>query len=115
MNMLNSLELLIIVAMVLIAASLLALCLMFLVRNQRIKKVSFYIVAALGIYMGYIGFRIGSFLFLGQTVMGIVVAAAGAAAIALAVVGKNNERMVKIAQLVAVAALLVGFINAFLF
>ena len=61
--LLTSLDLLVIVFMVLASVSLLALSLMFLVRNPRIKKVCFYIVALLGIYMGYVGFRIGSGLF----------------------------------------------------
>ena len=112
--MLNSLDLLVSVFMVLAAVSLLALCLMFLVRNPRIKKVCFYIVAALGIYAGYIGVRISSFLFPVQTAIGVIAAAASFAAIILGVTGKHNERKFKIAQLIAAGSLLVGFANAFI-
>lgn len=51
--MMNSLDLLVIVFMILVAASLMALCLMLLVRNPRIKKVCLYVVSALSIYTSY--------------------------------------------------------------
>ena len=111
--MLNFLDLLVIVFMVLAAASLLALCLMFLVRNPRIKKVCFYIVAALGIYAGSIGIRTGTFLFPTQTAVGVIAAAVSIAAIVLVIVSKGEEKKFKIARLMAAAALLVGIASAF--
>ena len=78
--MLNFLDLLVVVAMVLVAVSLLALCLMFLVRNPGIKKVCFYITAVLGIYAGSIGIRIGTSLFPVQTAVGVIAAAVSIAA-----------------------------------
>lgn len=115
MNMLTYLDLLIIVFMVLAAASLLALCLMFLVRNPRIKKVCFYIVAAIGIYTGYIGVRIGQSLFPIQTTVGIIVAAVSIGAIVLAIVSKGDQKKFKIAQLIATGALIIGVLNGFFF
>ena len=115
MNMLNFLDLLIIVFMVLAAVSLLALCLMFLVCNPRIKKVCFYIVSVLGIYTGYIGVRIGQSLFPVQTVVGVIVAAVSIAAIVLAATAKDNQKKFKIAQFVATGAWIVGICNAFFF
>lgn len=112
--MLNFLDLLVVVFMVLSAVSLLALCLMFLVRNPRIKKICFYIVAALGIYAGSIGIRIGTFLFPVQTTVGVLAAAASIAAIVLVATSTGNEKKFKIARLMAAAALVVGMINAFL-
>jgi len=111
--MLNFLDLLVVVAMVLVAVSLLALCLMFLVRNPRIKKVCFYIAAVLGVYAGSIGIRIGTSLFPVQTAVGVIAAAVSIAAIVLHVTAKGNEKKVKIAQLMAAAALIVGIVNAF--
>mgnify|MGYP007081480481 CR=1 FL=1 len=110
--LLTSLDLLVIVFMVLASVSLLALSLMFLVRNPRIKKVC--IVALLGIYMGYVGFRIGSGLFPVQTALGVLVAVAAIASIVLALTCKNNEKKFKIARLVAAGSLIVGFANAFM-
>lgn len=112
--MLNFLDLLVIVFMVLSAASLLALCLMFLVRNPRVKRACFYIVAALGIYAGSIGVRIGTFLFPVQTAIGVIAGAVSIAAIVLVLTGKDNAKRFKIAQIMAAAALVVGIINAFL-
>ena len=112
--LLTSLDLLVIVFMVLASVSLLALSLMFLVRNPRIKKDCFYIVALLGIYMGYVGFRIGSGLFPVQTALGVLVAVAAIASIVLALTCKNNEKKFKIARLVAAGSLIVGFANAFM-
>lgn len=112
--MLNFLDLLVIVFMVLAAVSLLALCMMFLVRNPRIKKVCFYIVAALGIYAGSIGIRTGTSLFPVMTAIGVAAAAVSIAAIVLVATSKGNEKKFKIAQLMATAALIVGIVNAFL-
>lgn len=113
MNMLNFLDLLVVVAMVLVAVSLLALCLMFLVRNPGIKKACFYIAAVLGVYSGSIGIRIGTSLFPVQTAVGIIAAAVSIAAIVLNVTAKGNEKKVKLAQLMVAAALIVGIVNAF--
>ena len=115
MNMLNFLDLLVIVFMALAAVSLLALCLMFLVRNPRIKKVCFYIVSALSIYTGYIGVRIGNSLFPVQTAVGLIVAAVSIAAIVLAATARDNQKKFKIAQLIATGVWLVGISNAFFF
>ena len=61
MNMLTFLDLLVGVFVGMCAFSLLALCLMFMVRNRKIRKGCFYVVIALGIYAATVGFRIGSF------------------------------------------------------
>jgi len=113
--MLNYLDLLVIVFMVLSAVSLLALCLMFLARNPRIKKVCFYIVSALSIYTGYIGVRIGKSLFPVQTAVGLIVAAVSIAAIVLAVTARDHQKKNKIAQFIAAAARICGISNAFFF
>lgn len=113
--MLNFLDLLVIVFMVLSAGSLLALCLMFLVRNPRVKKICFFIVAALGIYAGSIGIRIGTSLFPTQTAVGVLTAAVSIAAIVLVLTGKGDEKKARIARILAAASLVVGIANAFLF
>ena len=111
----NSLDLLVIVFMILVAASLLALCLMFLVRNPRIKKVCLYVVSALSIYTGYIGVHIGNSLFPVQTAVGVIVAAVSIAAIVLAATAKDNQKNFRIAQFIATGAWLVGISNTFFF
>ena len=81
--MFTFLDLLVVVFMVLAASSLLALCLMFLVRSPKIKKVCFYIVVALGVYAASIGIRIGWPLFPGQVVVGVAAGVASVAALVL--------------------------------
>ena len=64
--MVTFLDLLVVVVMVLCAVSLVAMALMFLVKNKKVKRICLYLVAALGIYMGYVGYEI-----YGQTVDGL--------------------------------------------
>ena len=112
--MLNSLDLMIVVFMIVSVMSLLSLGLMFLVRSTQVKKICFYIVSALGIYIGSVGIRIGKFVFPVQTAVGVIVAIVSIAAIVLAVTGKDNEKKFQMAQFMAAGALVVGFINAFI-
>ena len=66
--MFTSLDLLVVVSMGIIAATFLSLMLMFLLKNQKAKRVFFYIVVALGVYVSTIGFRIGITGFIEQLV-----------------------------------------------
>ena len=112
--MLNSLDLLVIVFMVLVTGGLLSLCLMFLARNVRVKKICFYAVAALGIYAGYIGIRIGGGLFPVQTMIGAVVVVISIAAMIVNLMDRSNEKKFKMTQIVVTAAVVVGIMNAFI-
>lgn len=110
--MLNFLDLLVIVFMVLSALSLLAVCLMFLVRKPVIRKVCFYIVVALGIYAATIGARIGTFLFPMQTAIALAAGAASIVALVLERRYKGDDKKFLIARVVATAALVIGIFNA---
>ncbi len=113
--MLTSLDLLVIVFMALTAVTLLSLCLMFLVRNKRAKRVIFYITSALGLYMSWVGFRIGfGGLFPIQMALGAVTALMCIAAFVLERVSKENSKMFLIARILSAAALTIGFFNAIL-
>ncbi len=107
------LDLLIVVVMVLAAVSLLALALMFLIRNKTVRRVCFYIVAALGFYMGYVGFRINWPGFLPQVILAVGMALAGIGAVVLERLSKDDEKKFLIARVLASAALIVGMLNAF--
>ena len=72
--MITFLDLLVIVSMVLIAASLLSLVLMFLIRNKQIQRVCFYITVALSLYVAYVGIRINWLGFEHQAVLAIALA-----------------------------------------
>ena len=113
--MLNSLDLLIIVAMGIIAASLLGLCLMFLLKGKRGKRTGLYAVSGLGLYVSYIALYIGILgWFPGQIFFGALTALAAIGAIVLDLLGKKSEKYPKIARFLAASALIVGFANALL-
>lgn len=112
--MLNNLDLMIIVFMVLAAVGLLAFCLMFLVKNEKIKKASLFVASALGIYLGYVNFRIFFPMFMGQFVIGALLGAAGIAAIVLAIISKDEVKKFKLARILAAASLVLGMVNAVL-
>ena len=113
--MLTSLDWLIIVFMGLAALALFSLSLMFLIKNQKVKKVFFYIVAVLGIYLSSIAIRIGlGGMFTTQITVGFLTALAGVGAVITQIVCKDNKKGFLIAQMIATASLVIGFINAFL-
>ncbi|MBE6893697.1 MAG: hypothetical protein E7482_06775 [Ruminococcaceae bacterium] len=112
--MLTSLDWLVIVYMGMVAASLLSLCLMFLVRRPRIKQVCLYIVAALGVYAASVGIRIGLGLFPVQVAVGVAAGAASIGAIVLERTAKGSEKKLKTARILAAAALVIGVINTFM-
>ena len=114
MNMMNSLDLLVIVFMVMAAAALLSLTLMFLARRPRLKQVCLYIASALGVYTGYVGIRIGLTGFPVQTVFGFAAAAAAIGAVVLERLGKGNAKKLTLARIAAAASVIIGMVNAVL-
>jgi len=113
--MFTSLDLLIIVFMVLAAAALLSLCLMFLIRNKPARIVFFYIASALGLYVSWVGFRIGvGGLFSFQIAIGVLTALMCIGALVLERISKGNDKMFLAARILSVAALVIGFFNAML-
>lgn len=106
------LDLLVIVVLVLAAASLLAMALMFLVKNRTVKRVCLYIIAALGLYMAYVGLRILWPMYLGQSIIAVLAALVSIVAVVLERLSKERKAMFLTAQLMAAAALIVGMLNA---
>ena len=108
------LDLLIVVVMVLATASLLAVCLMFLVRNRKVRQVCLWIAAGLSVYLGYVGFRINWPGFLGQVVFAGLMALLGIGAVVLERVVKDNDKAFLIARIMAAVSVIAGFGNALL-
>lgn len=108
------LDLLIIVSMVLIASGLLSLVLMFLVKNQKIQRVCFYIAVALSLYAGYVGVQINWLDFGGQAVLAVVLALVSVGALVLERIKKSDDKMFLCARIAASAALVAGIVNALL-
>lgn len=108
------LDLLIVVVMVLAVVSLVAMVLMFLVKNRKVSRVCLWIVAALGIYMGYVGLRIMWVNSLAQSALAVMMALTAIGSIVLERLSRDNYKMYLTAQIMASAALIVGMFNAFL-
>ena len=112
--MFTFLDLLIVVVMALAAAGVLALALMFLVKNRKVQRVCLYIVAALGVYIGTVGFRINWLGFEFQAILAIAMALVCIGAVVLERLKKDDEKMFLITRLAATGALVIGMANAFL-
>ena len=112
--MITFLDLLIIVSMVLIAASFLSVVLMFLVRNKKVQRVCLWIAVGLSLYVGYVGFRINWPDFFGQAVLAAVLVLVSIGALVLERVKKDDEKMFLYARIAAAAALVIGTFNALL-
>ena len=112
--MITFLDLLVVVVMVLCTVSLVAMALMFLVKNKKIKRLCLYLVAALGVYMGYVGCRILWPGFLSQVILAVAMALTGIGAVVLERVSKGSEQKFLLAQVLASAALVIGMFNAFM-
>ena len=108
------LDLLIVVVLALAAVSLVAIVLQFLVKNRTVKRVCLYIVAALGIYMGYVGCRILWPGFAAQVALAVLAALVSIGAVVLERCSRGDSKKLLAAQLMASASLIVGMLNAFL-
>ncbi len=113
MNMFTSLDFLVIVFMVLTALTLLSLCLMFLLRSKTARKVFFYIASAIGLYIAWVGFRIGiGGFFTAQIAIGIIAALLIVGAIVLERFSKRNEKLFLVSRILSALALVIGMLNA---
>lgn len=110
--MFTFLDLLIIVSLVLIAASFLSVVLMFLIKNKTVRRVCFYITVTLSLYIGYVGIRINWLGFEGQAILAGVLALVSIGALVLQLVKKDDDRMFLYARIAAAAALVIGAANA---
>ena len=108
------LDLLIVVVLALAAISLVAMVLMFLVKNRTVKRICLYIVAALGIYMGYVGLRILWPGFAGQVALAVLAALVSIGAVVLERLSRDSKAKFLTAQIMASASLIIGMLNAFL-
>lgn len=112
--MFTSLDLLIIAVMALAAAGMLSLALMFLVKNEKIRRICLGVVAAMAVYMGYVGFRIHFPGFLPQMILAVALGLVGIGAVVLAKVKKDDSKMLLTSRVMASVAMVAGMLNAFL-
>lgn len=112
--MITFLDLLIVVALALTAVSLVTMVLMFLVKNRVVKRICLYLVAALGIYMGFVGLDILWPNFLGQAMIAGLAILTAVCAIVLERLRKNSDKALLAAEAMASAALVAGMLNVFM-
>ena len=114
--MFTFLDLLVVVAMALAVASLLALALMFLLRNKTARRVCFYVTSALSLYLTSVGLRIGiGGLFTGQIAVAVMTALLGIGAVVLERVGRKSPKLFLLARIACATTTLIAFCNAFFF
>ena len=112
--MVTFLDLLVVVVMALCAVCLVAMALMFLVKNRKVKQICLYLVAALGVYMGYVGCRILWPGFLPQVILAVAMALVSIGAVVLERLSKGSEKKFRLAQVLASVSLVIGMFNAFM-
>ena len=109
--MFTSLDLIIIAIWGLIALTVLSVALLFLLKSPKAKRVFFYTVAVLGLYVASVGIRIGGTWCLTQSIIGVLLALAVIAAVVLERMAKENEKKRLIAHIAVAAALALALIN----
>ncbi len=112
--MITFLDLLVIVSMLLITVALLSSVLMFLIKSSKVRRVCFYLAAALGVYVGWVGIRINRLGFYHQAVLAAVLALVSIGAFVWERVKKNDDRAFLYARIAAAVSLAVGIANALL-
>lgn len=104
------LDLLVIVSGGIITAGLLVLLAMFLLKSEKARRVCLYIAAGLGLYLGYVGYRVNAMSFGAGSMIALVLALGAVGAVVL-------DRLVArkdIPRIVAAVSVVGGMMNAFL-
>ncbi len=113
--MFTSLDFLVVVFMVLIAVTLLTLCLMFIFKNNTARRICFYAATVPGLYLAWVGFRIGfGGGFQLQMATGILTALIIGSIAVFEIFRKNNTKMFLITRISLVCATMAGLFNAIL-
>ena len=113
--MFTFLDLLIVVFMVLLALALVTIPLMFLLKNKTAKKICFYVVTALALYVAYGGMRIGLVgSFDSQLLLGLFVGLVSIASLVVSLVLRKNEKVFLITRIASASVLVLGMLNAFI-
>ena len=108
------LDLLVIVGGTLCVTGVLTLVAMFLVKGEKARRVWLYIAAGLGLYMGYVGFRINGLSYGPGSVIALVLALGSVASLVLERRFRQQEARQYIPRVLAAVSLAGGMMNAFM-
>lgn len=109
--MLNSLDLLVILFLVAAVLTVLAIVLLFAVKKPLVRRICTVFLSAVTLYFAAMGAYIGRFVFVGQTVLALVLGAAAIAAVVLELKGKT-EKTALISRLAVSAGVVLSILNA---
>ncbi len=106
------LDLLVIVSGGIVVAGVVALVAMFLLKSERARRVGLYAAAVLGVYLGYVGFRVHAMSYGSGSVIALVLALGSVAAVVLERRFRQSRQYVP--RALAAVSLVGGMMNAFL-
>jgi len=110
----NALDLLVLVFMGLSAVSLLAVCLMFLMKKVAVKKVCFYFLALEGMALSVLNALMTPASFPGELAIGWGLGSLSIAALLFELCGKGEKKSM-IARILVAVAVVAGMFNAFVY
>lgn len=112
--MITALDALVLVFMGMSALSLLAICLMFLIRKDLVKKICFYFLALDGMAVSVMNALMTPGTFPGELAIGWGLGALSIVALLLQVCGKDEKRFM-IARILVTVSVIAGMFNAFVY
>ena len=112
--MLDSLDWLVVIFLIVGVTGLLSLGLMFLAKNETIKKISFYVLVVLGMTVSWMNAKMTPSSYPGELALGWGLGALSMAALLLEVCSKS-EKKTKIARILTAISVVLGIANAFIF
>ena len=95
------------------AASLLAVCLMFILKNKMARKIIFFFLTVQGMLVSALNALMTPFTYPGKLALGWGLGAVSVAALLLELCGKGEKKSL-IARIMVTASVVLGMINAFL-
>ena len=110
--MINSLDLLVLVFVGMSLVSVLAICMMFLMKNRLVKRISLCFLAAQGMMLSLINSRIMSVSFPFELAAGWILGAAALASLPLEFLGKSSRTHL-IARIMAAVSVIGALLNTF--
>ena len=81
-------------------------------KKPLVRRICLFFLAAVALYFAAMGAYIGRFVFVGQTVIALVLGAAAITAVVLELKGKVNSKTALIANLLISASVVLAVLNA---